>query len=346
MTPKIYPLIATLLTLAALAGCGGPPLAQPEATPRSPVATPPPEKIDVAVAQVTATPVATPTILTATWAMSPTMMTSYPPLTVEVISDGPMLSPDILSLMGVEEHNPVWVEEWLSVDKIVVGVGYNNPTFWLVSKDANISFDSATKGHVQVEPFVRSLSDEIQTEAVNELRQFDERIKYVTISPDEQWGAWGSGETLLVKRLGTNESPINLLGVKYDTNDGTMAWSPDSKQLAYVVYHGELSQYEIRISNLQSQEAHVTQPLGESSPFHLAWSPNGQYIAFKMLEEPQSGIDHIYLIRQDGSGLTQVTQHGYAEGPIRWPPTGEAITYKHGIGDGSRAWVVVVDIQE
>lgn len=252
---------------------------------------------------------------------------------VKVIDDMPLLSPDVLTQMGVKANDAIWVEAWPSTDEIIFKVGYDpRSTFWAVSR-----------AKVQARQVATLQSNKVSTATIDELRQFDKRVDYVHVSPDGQWGTWGFGETLLVKQLGTNQPPVNLLGVvqfeELANGAGRIVWSPDSKQIAYVIKNGPLNRYEIRVSDSLGQQIKGV-ALDDTAPAYIAWSPDSQYLAFYMLEEPQSGITHIYLMRQDGSGLTQLTQHGFANGPIYWSPTEEAITYTHGVGDGSRPWLV------
>ena len=265
----------------------------------------------------------------------PPMGTSTP--TVKVISDEPLLSPEVLTNMTVKDNDSIWVEAWPSANEIILRVGYYpNPKFWAV-----------LKGEGEARQISNWQPDRASQAVVDELRKYGGVVDYAVVSPDGQWAAWASWETLLIKRLGTDEPPVNLLGKKYERFEGginELVWSPDSKQIAYPVDNGNAGRYEIRISGPLGQQTKIA-PLWDTRPKHLAWSPDGQFLAFEMLEQPQSGITHIYLVRQDGQELTQLTQHGLANGPIVWSPEGKAIAYTQGKGDGSRPYLVTIEIQ-
>ena len=73
-----------------------------------------------------------------------------------------------------------------------------------------------------------------------------------------------------------------------------------------------------------NQVTRLTQDL-EFEAFHrLAWSPYGQYILF----DGGSDADHkLYLVRADGTGLTQLTQGTTNDLKASWSPDGEEIAF-------------------
>lgn len=324
-----------ILMIVLLTACGGLPLVQPGATitsnTQSPLATP---KI---VEGSMSSPLATP----ASSQSSPTPL--YPPIAtpvlaigastpaVKAIGDTPLLSPNLLAKMRAKDNTSISVEVWSSSDEIILRVGYEpNTTFWTVSRAKD-----------QVSQVATLQPNQVSTAAIEELRQFDKRVDYVHVSPDGRWGAWGFGETLLIKQLGMDKPPVNLLGrVQYE-EFGHLIWSPKGDQIAYTVKNDPLGRYEIRISDPLGQQIKGV-ALNDTGPGYMAWSPDGQFLAFEMQQEPQSDITNIYLIKQDGSGLTQLTQHGLAGGPIHWSPKDSAIAYVYGRGDGRRPWLVTI----
>lgn len=297
-----------------------------------------PEDVETATPQATATPTTREvTALTPTTIQPVSVKETSAPV-VTVISDEPLLSEEQLSVMGVKENESVSVIAWPVENEMVLQVGNQaDGTIWRLSKDA---------GMVERIPNL-PVSETPTEQAVKELQKYNEAVNYAVVSPDGQWAAWAAWETLLVKRLGTNEPPIDLLGVEYERFEGgsnTLVWSPDSKNVAYVVKNDNAGHYEIRISDPLGKTINVL-PLWNTRPSPIVWSPDGQYLAFNTLEQPQSGINHIYLFGQDGNGLTQVTEHGLAKNPIHWSPTNTAIVYTHGTGDGSNPWLVTFEIR-
>lgn len=306
---------------------------RPTETPSPPTQIPQPTQTPPPLATITIVPpgdTATPQLATPV----PTMDT---PSTIKVIADEPLLSAGVLSKMAIKENASIWVEAWPSVDEIILRVGYYpDPKFWAVSKE---------RGEARQ---ISSWQPEKASQAVvDELQKYNKAVDYAVVSPDGHWAAWAAWETLLVKRLGTEEPPVNLLGKKYERFEGginELVWSPDSRQIAYAVDNGNASRYEVRISDPLGQQVKIA-PLWDTRPKHFAWSPNSQFLAFEMLEQPQSGITQIYLVGQDGKELAQLTQHGLANGPIAWSPAGKSIAYTHGQGDGSKPWLITIEIQ-
>jgi hypothetical protein len=321
-----------------------------ESVSRSPLASPTATPLSKEPTLVKETPVMLPTATsTAKSEKEPTPETVQPPATsvpiketpaptIVVISDEPLLSAEQLSAMDVNEDETVSVVAWPVENEMILQVG-NQPeaTTWRVTTD---------KGVVQQVPNLQT-QETAPLSAIQELQKYNEAVDYAVVSPDGQWAAWAAWETLLVKRLGTDAPPIDLLGVEYERFEGgsnTFVWSPDSKKIAYAVKNDNAGYYEIRINDPLGKNVKVL-PLWNTSPSPILWSPDGQYLAFKSLDQPQTGINNIYLFRRDGNTLTQLTQNGLAKTPIHWSPTSTAIVYTHGKGDGSNPWLVTFEIR-
>jgi hypothetical protein len=346
---KFFIAIVTLFVVAFITACGSSPFALPEdegitaqeGVTITATTIPAPTKVET-VTTIAQTPTLTPQSAN----ISPTIQPSATSIptgkmttpVVTVISDEPLLSDEQLSAMGVKENETVSVIAWPVEDEMILQVGYQaDATVWRVSKN---EVAVAQVPNLQVQEEITS------EQAVKELQKYNEAINYAVVSPDGQWVAWAAWETLLVKQLGADKPPIDLLGIAYERFEGgsnTLVWSPDSQNIAYVVKNDNAGHYEIRISEPSGKTISVL-PLWNTGPSSLLWSPDGQYLAFKTLEQPQSGINHIYLFRRDGNGLTQLTQHGLAKNPIHWSPTSTAIAYTHGQGDGSSPWLVTFEI--
>ncbi len=267
-------------------------------------------------------------------------MAAIEPLAVTVISDEPLLSSEILSTISLAEYSSVSVEGWPSINELVLRVG-NPPddSIWTISQEQmqieQISDETLTK------------SSERLTRVREQVHQFlspDEQVDYGNFSPDGELVVWGHRqsieyETLQVKRLNIDEPPITLMGdKKYERYYGHL-WAPDSTKIAYIVDNGNVHFLEVYIRDLAGQRIGMIPVLNGD----MAWSPDGQYLAFEMAEEQQSGIINIFLVRQDGSGLTKLTHHGLAGGHLHWSPAGNAITYSYRQENGySTPWLVTI----
>lgn len=376
MKLKLSNIVITLGMALLVSACGGLPLAQPEGnveqaavtavmtptgeadiepatnsplptptamviTPTSIVETPPALSSPTAILIVTATPTAIGP------AVTPVTGTPTPVPMATVLSDEPLLSPEVLARLGVQENQPVWVEAWPSEDKVVLQVGYYpNDRHWAVTTAGKwpLSANDAVQVQALAGP---AAEDRNQDSAIAELQSFHKAIDYAIVSPDGKWAAWAAWEILLVKRLGTDEPPVNLLGVayeRYQDGAGTLVWSPDSRWIAYVVENDNAGRYEIRISDPLGQQVKVV-PLWDTRVYHLAWSSDEQYLAFITQEQPQSENRNIYLVQQDEGHPIQVSLHNRAEGPLNWSPVDNAITYRKDVIDSVGPWLITIDLQ-
>jgi TolB protein len=91
------------------------------------------------------------------------------------------------------------------------------------------------------------------------------------------------------------------------------AWSPEGRYIAYTARAGR--QQEIFVLDLTTRQA-VRLSDGKGNSEDPTWSPDGKYLAFS---NDRSGRFHIYRVRIDGSGLTQLTQQGENTSPA-WSP--------------------------
>lgn len=346
MKIKLSNIFITFGLALLVSACGGLPLVRPEGnveqaavtdeviegSASSPLATPvvtiTPMQTDMPISETPIPPIATPFVPVAT----PILVTGTSTPAVKTSSDAPLLATEVLTQLGAKDKTSVWVEAWPASDEIILRVGYEpTSTFWAVST-----------AKLEASPISNYQPDKTSTTtAVEELRQYDPRVDYVHISPNGKWSAWGFGETLFIKQLDIENPPVNLLGKVQYEEFGHLTWSPTSEKIAYTVKNDPLGRYEIRISDPTGQEIKGI-ALSDTAPGYTAWSPDGQYLAFEMQEEPQSQVKNIYLIEHDGNGLTQLTGHGLAGGPIQWSPEGEAIAYTYGRGDGSQPWLVTI----
>lgn len=94
----------------------------------------------------------------------------------------------------------------------------------------------------------------------------------------------------------------------------------------------------------------VTIPAGGGTPVTLQtdqvvavadWSPDGNRIAFVSTRD--SGVSHIFVINADGTGLTEITNGGSAEGAPSWSADGRHIAFMRAFGGADGIWFVNPD---
>ncbi len=158
-----------------------------------------------------------------------------------------------------------------------------------------------------------------------------------TLSPDRKWGAYivdddeneGAYSSLYVNEISSGRARrlarITLVDAKF-------AWSPDSKQIAFVdaldydYYH---SLFVIDADGTNQRELMVLDDgdeSGEIQPSMPAWSPDGKQIAvpsFIAPDEPDD-FDHyghaLFVINADGSSKRQLTEPGFIMFDVAWRP--------------------------
>jgi TolB protein len=119
------------------------------------------------------------------------------------------------------------------------------------------------------------------------------------------------------------------------------SYSPDGREVAFVtIWHGDsLEVWGVSTLNsalrpiIADPQAAVTDP---------AWSKNG-WIAFA---SNRGGSFHIWLVRADGTGLTQVTSGPAKDDMPAWSPDGKRIAFVSDRGGSRAIWAVQADGSE
>src|SRR5215203_2199122 len=161
----------------------------------------------------------------------------------------------------------------------------------------------------------------------------------LTNTPDDgEWGpVWSPDGTKIAFSItdahyDTDIYLINADGSGYTNltnssqSEDSFAWSPDSKKIAFLRTIEFQRCSELYVMNVDDPtgETRLTEvsliPNSVSTGHDLAWSPDGEQIAFKSASS--SVNNDIYVINADGSGRTNLTNSKQSEDYLAWSPAG------------------------
>ena len=117
-----------------------------------------------------------------------------------------------------------------------------------------------------------------------------------------------------------------------------LQWSPDATRIAFVYqYEGKRDLYSVKPDG--SDLTQVTYAPEVDEPYdpeerslginEWEWSPDGTYIAFSS-ESDETGFDHMFVIKSDGSELTHITHQWDGDPRVTtpvWSPDGTYIAF-------------------
>ena len=128
-----------------------------------------------------------------------------------------------------------------------------------------------------------------------------------------------------------------------------VGWSSDASRIAMVLANGPFWSNPSLSVHIIGADGSGLQRIGPRGDiWDVAWSPNGQWLAFTMATKAEDGRHQIYLMHPDGSDVHQLTSAAdgrFALQPV-WSPDGRQLVFLSGaeqFGGGSDN-VHVVDL--
>jgi Tol biopolymer transport system component len=113
----------------------------------------------------------------------------------------------------------------------------------------------------------------------------------------------------------------------------SLTWSPDGKHIAYFYVEGSQAPIELRVIDVNGENAKPVNKFAHVPGGDVAWSPDGQWLAIIYEKAPGKSemvCNEIYLIKPDGSELTRLTdllaQSRCAERVV-WSPDGKYLAF-------------------
>ncbi len=176
----------------------------------------------------------------------------------------------------------------------------------------------------------------------------------IPITPESTLGGaiWALQDTLIFDseraglrhlfRMGIDGSNVVQL-TSGDTAQDSAALSPDGTTLAF----GDVSPNEkrdigIHLSNIDGSKVRDLTAgggPGVDGEDDAAFSPDGRWIAFDRVVNPDAQLSGLFIIRPDGTGLRRLTADASGAGYPRWSRDGQRILFSSGT---SAIWIVDV----
>ena len=133
----------------------------------------------------------------------------------------------------------------------------------------------------------------------------------------------------VIQQLGSLNRARHFDALSFIASAGS--WSPDGRQLAYVVYRE--GDQVIEVYDLAARRSVRTlRTPNVGAALDPAWSPDGRYIAFS---GSVGGISDLYLYDLQGDQLTQLTRGREAELQPSWSPDGRTLAFVTDRGPGT-----------
>ena len=113
------------------------------------------------------------------------------------------------------------------------------------------------------------------------------------------------------------------------TQDGSPAWSPDGRQVAFSAVHFDA--WHVPNSDIYVMNSDGKTPVNlTNSPaldFSPAWSPDGRKIAFMSMSNPNNRLRNhdIYVMNSDGTNPVRLTNNPASEVHPSWSPVPSAV---------------------
>jgi Tol biopolymer transport system component len=128
-----------------------------------------------------------------------------------------------------------------------------------------------------------------------------------------------------------------------DTAQDSAAVSPDGTTIAFGdVNTGQNRDIGIHLASIDGSDVRPLTPgagPGVDGEDDAAFSPDGKWIAFERVVNPNAAQSGLFIIRPDGTGLRRLTDDASGAGYPRWSPDGSHILFSNG---ASQLWVVDV----
>ncbi|HJQ20534.1 MAG TPA: hypothetical protein VJ867_09320 [Gemmatimonadaceae bacterium] len=125
----------------------------------------------------------------------------------------------------------------------------------------------------------------------------------------------------IIRRLAGPQSDGHFDAISFINSSGD--FSPDGRRFAFIVYNQGNNEISILDTHNGKVEKSI-RPAGVGAVYNVAWSPDGQEIAFT---GSKGGISDLYLMNVQTGAVRQLTNDRYAQLQPTFSPDGKTIAY-------------------
>ena len=163
-----------------------------------------------------------------------------------------------------------------------------------------------------------------------QLSGLSNQVFYPSWFPDGEQLAAMDAQDLVIKRIDLRKGTVVTLTDNKQVFTGMPSVSPDGKSIVFAGQKNTGQHYDQSNNQVwlvdEAGVSHVLEPVPAQGRAPT-WSPSGRQIAFESTRGSSSGLYAIFLINQDGTGLTQVTDRALnADHPV-WSPDGRHLAF-------------------
>jgi Tol biopolymer transport system component len=163
------------------------------------------------------------------------------------------------------------------------------------------------------------------------------------VSPDGRYVAFVSRRSLfsidlyladahtgkVLRTLASPQSGTHFDDISFIAASG--AWSPDSKEFAFIVFADGDNQIAILNAETRDVERQIRVP-GVGGILSVAWSPDGKDLAFS---GTAGGVSDLYVVDVAGQTVRRLTNDRYADLLPAWSPDGRTLAFSTDRGTGT-----------
>jgi hypothetical protein len=243
-------------------------------------------------------------------------------------------------LDGLHRFDPA-AEEWLAISHVPL----SEQPEW--SPNGEWVAFVGMSGGIQSIHIVRPDGSEPKNLTAIQFASPDDHLTTLFWLDDETLAFWymapGKSKGLLQVSLKSGEiSPlIQMSGITKDI----LAYSPDRQQVALETFQNGETRFAI--ANADGSSFEIRSSYGQASIWPMAWSPDGQWVAFSVYRSPDvDPLSHVYLANRESQGEVRELFSAAQVPALVWAPDSQHLIIQAEQDGPSRLFVANIDSGE